>query len=136
MQACISAASYHHCEVVVLLGRYFIQAEEIVWDYAPLGKNALYDRPFDDSEKVFVSVRNTFDERTARMSPTDCFTLLRTRLSTCAIAASKACTYCDRSALRWSGWLALTVHEEKDLQPGSVRSGGCLLLAIAGSNCW
>ena len=37
--------------------RYYIQAEEIVWDYAPDGKNSLYDRPFDESENVFVKVR-------------------------------------------------------------------------------
>ena len=44
-----------------LVCRYYIQAEEIVWDYAPRGKNVEYNRSFDESEDVFVSVRLRYE---------------------------------------------------------------------------
>ena len=34
--------------------RFYIQAEEVVWDYAPQGKNVLYDWPFTETEDVFA----------------------------------------------------------------------------------
>ena len=34
--------------------RYFIQAEEVVWDYAPDKRDRIAGRPFDDDARVFV----------------------------------------------------------------------------------
>jgi hypothetical protein len=36
--------------------KHYIRAEEVVWDYAPLGENALYGRPFTEEERVFTEV--------------------------------------------------------------------------------
>ena len=39
---------------------YYVRAEEVVWDYAPQGKNVLHDRPFSEEESVFVEVGSYF----------------------------------------------------------------------------
>lgn len=36
------------------LRTYYIAAEEVVWDYAPSGRDQITGRPFDETAKVFV----------------------------------------------------------------------------------
>ena len=39
---------------------YYLQAEEIQWDYAPLGYNAITGKPFDEADTVFVGSEGPF----------------------------------------------------------------------------
>ena len=52
---------------------YYVRAEEVVWDYAPQGKNVLHDRPFSEEESVFVEVGS---ESTSRECSHDDFARL------------------------------------------------------------
>lgn len=39
---------------------YYLQAEEILWDYAPMGYNAISGQPFSEDDEVFVGAGGPF----------------------------------------------------------------------------